>query len=358
MRLNVYGNGANNEGISRTVITYGDSSLDVGKGDQLLNFEIPDYTPISIQAFTTDGYRFKRWVYRYQTATSTQYESKDNPFTYEGSYDLYIRAESEEVLPWILKTTSVYIPIGSKETFNITLSQRNLHLFIVNFVNSGTARFYTTGSVDTFGMISEKYNYAEGSSTPFDIEQYDDDSYDGRNFYFTYYVDASKSYYVWVRGINEYTSGSTQLVIENTPTSNIAPWSWEFSNGDATDDETWNSGKALVTDTPTKNFSYKVWNDIVSKVSTILDYQDDVWDGKYATFRNTKMTTSNKYLTAVRYNSVVHNIDCFIKNIKSSYGTGIVFVNTDDVVFPSHITWLTEEINTWLPEVLANFGGG
>lgn len=352
MKLNVYGNGANNEGVARTIITYGSSSITVSNGQQLLDYEIPDYTPISIQAVITDGYKFKQWVYRYQTATSSQNTSTYNPFTYSGKYDLFIRAESEKVLPWTLKTTNVYIPIGSKQTFDFTLSQRNLHLFIVSFVNSGTARFYTTGNVDTFGMITETYNYSDGSSTPFDIEQYDDDSYDGSNFYFTYYVDASKSYYVWVRGNDEYTSGSTQLVIENTPTSNIAPWSWYGSNGDADEDETFDSYNALKEGTPTINFLYKVWNDIVSKVSTILDYQGVGWDGTYASFRNTKMSSSNNYLTAVRYNSVVHNIDRFVRKIGDVYGenyySNLPFYNPEDPVMPQYITNLTNEINYWL----------
>ena len=49
----------------------------------------------------------------------------------------------------------------------------------------------------------------------------------------------------------------------------ITPWSWTASNGTATAAETQAAYNALVGKDLTLKFSYKVWNDLVSKVYSV-----------------------------------------------------------------------------------------
>jgi hypothetical protein len=158
---------------------------------------------------------------------------------------------------------------------------------------------------------------------------------------------------VWIRGAQWDTSGYVRLHVELDADTDEKPtlWTWSASNGEATRTQTVNSEKALKKGTLTTDFHHKVWNDIVKKVNDILVYQGFAWNGRYASYDKTRMTSDsdNKCLTAVRYNSVVYNIDRFIRNIPGDYFSGLSTVEQGDAVFASHITQLTEEINRWIP---------
>ena len=130
---------------------------------------------------------------------------------------------------------------------------------------------------------------------------------------------------------------------EGTETT-VNKWSWFSSNGSATDLQTINSFGALRRNEPTINFSYKVWNDMVDKVKEILDVADGSWYSDYATYANTRMSSSDRKLTAARFNSLRYNIG-------SRYSTGIDEVNPGDPVLGSYFITLTDCINGWIDEL-------
>ena len=336
--------------VDRTIVDYGDTVT-------LTAFE-DEY--VFIECTLASGYDFDYWAYRLGSVNSDEDAeiSYSYPFEYYSDQNLYIRAvsyriENPEDTPYFLNTSHFVFPVETSGTTTFYLEEGMIRVVGMKFAENGIATFHTESSIDTMGWLTSGTGddyYEEGADGPYNTLAFDDDSYDGNDFKITHEVSAGISYYVWIRAGQWGTVGNVKLVAElETPSFPI--WTWDYSNGSATDVETRSSYQALKTNTPTTDFSYKVWNDIVSKVSAILDYQDDGWDITYATFANTKMTSSDKKLTAVRYNSVVKNIDWFIKNTGHSNGTGIQFVKSGDAVFSSHITQLTEEINRWIPEL-------
>jgi hypothetical protein len=232
VKLNVYGNDPN---IERTVVSYSGGTLTIRYGQQITDFEMTYFLPISISVVPVSGYRFSYWTYRLGSATATKYFDYENyPFEYDGTLDLFIHATSEEI----------------------------------------------------------------------------------------------------------------------TSTDTVAKWDWFSSNGSADGQETINSLLALISGTPTTDFSHRVWNDIVNKVYDMLEYRELTWEGKdntdYYTYSSTKMTSSNKKLFAKRYNTLLRNFKNVIKDIGSNYDTYLSYVNRGDVVYPYHILNFTDEINYWI----------
>lgn len=127
---------------------------------------------------------------------------------------------------------------------------------------------------------------------------------------------------------------------EGTETS-VEPWSWYTSNGSASNSQTWAANEATISLTSVKNFSYLVWNDMVDKVKEILDATGNTWDTYYDTMANTKMTSSDKTLTAKRFNSLRYNIG-------SHYSTGIEEVEKGNVVYGWYFQRLVGRMNLWI----------
>ena len=126
----------------------------------------------------------------------------------------------------------------------------------------------------------------------------------------------------------------------------VPKWSWDKTNGTATDEQTAKAYDALIHNGPTKDFSYKVWNDMVEVVREILSQTGDKWnddDGEYATPSQTKMsnTESGRTLTATRFNSLLYNID-------SRYETELKEVSPGDEVKGSYFLKLANCINDWI----------
>lgn len=102
----------------------------------------------------------------------------------------------------------------------------------------------------------------------------------------------------------------------------------------------------------TRDFRYSVWNNLVSRMSeahlvaTRSEWDDD--KGKYASYDNTLMTDTNegRKLTALKYNSLKHQID-------HNYSTGINDVEKGDLVSgQDHFINLTDKFNQWITTVL------
>ena len=96
----------------------------------------------------------------------------------------------------------------------------------------------------------------------------------------------------------------------------VSAWSWSSSNGTASASQTKAAYTALTNNGSTSDFSYLVWNDMCSKVIEIENAAGLTWSTKYASYADTKMSSSDKVLTATRFNSLRYNIG-------RSYSTGI-----------------------------------
>lgn len=144
-----------------------------------------------------------------------------------------------------------------------------------------------------------------------------------------------------------YVGGQT-IDTEEEPGIDVDHWTWTAQNtgGNATAQQTRNAYSAVTNNGTTNQFSYKVWNDMCEKVNEVLDaYSGGSWNNYYASFANTKMTASNKTLTATRWNSLRYNVG-------SHYATSNVRrideVDTGDRVYGWYFTVLMQCVNNWI----------
>lgn len=102
---------------------------------------------------------------------------------------------------------------------------------------------------------------------------------------------------------------------------NISLWTWEG----------WTSSyNAITQKKATTDFSHKTWNEIVDKVVDVLhNGLNSSWDIGYATVGDTKMLiSSDRELTAIKFNSVRNNIELAGKDI------GIGKIPNSDIPHP------------------------
>lgn len=140
----------------------------------------------------------------------------------------------------------------------------------------------------------------------------------------------------WSYTVEKETTAETDAA-----TIDIDYWSWTSSNGSATASQTKKAYTAVDSNGKLSDFSYKVWNDMVDKVDEILDAMGYSWSSYYCSKSNTKMSSSDKELTAERFNSLRYNIG-------SHYGTGIQEVDTGDIVYGDYFITLADKINDWI----------
>lgn len=87
----------------------------------------------------------------------------------------------------------------------------------------------------------------------------------------------------------------------------MTPWSWTSSNGTATAAETIRAYMALTGKMNTTNFSYKVWNDLISKINAVNSALGRSWKTEYETYQKTRATGTYDTLTAEKFNSARYN---------------------------------------------------
>lgn len=124
----------------------------------------------------------------------------------------------------------------------------------------------------------------------------------------------------------------------------VSAWSWSSSNGTASASQTKAAYAALTNNGSTSDFSYLVWNDMCSKVIEIENAAGLTWSTKYASYADTKMSSSDKVLTATRFNSLRYNIG-------RSYSTGINEVASGDTVYAWYFTTLARCMNEWIDQI-------
>ena len=124
----------------------------------------------------------------------------------------------------------------------------------------------------------------------------------------------------------------------------VSAWSWSSSNGTASASQTKAAYTALTNNGSTSDFSYLVWNDMCSKVIEIENAAGLTWSTKYASYADTKMSSSDKVLTATRFNSLRYNIG-------RSYSTGINEVASGDTVYAWYFTTFARCMNEWIDQI-------
>jgi hypothetical protein len=131
-----------------------------------------------------------------------------------------------------------------------------------------------------------------------------------------------------------------QQVITDKPA--VSLWSWTASNGSATATQTSKAYTAITNKGETSDFSYLVWNDMCKKVYDVRSAIGEwAWDTAYLPYENTRMSSSDKILTATRFNSLKYNIG-------SKYSTGISDVSKSDAVYGYYFTTLMAKLNEWI----------
>lgn len=121
-------------------------------------------------------------------------------------------------------------------------------------------------------------------------------------------------------------------------------WSWESSNGSATNLQTRTAYNILRGTQPADNFSHNVWNDLVDKVMELRTARHDgTWDrrGGLYLYQYECYVLSGDTLSAAIYNSVKYNAS----SIPGGVGSGIADVDAGDELTGYHIIRLAQTIN-------------
>ena len=218
----------------------------------------------------------------------------------------------------------------------------------VTFDEDCHVEIYSEGSLDVCGYFGTSSAFDDENGVPYSYDMYDDNSGGSGNFKISCDISAG-TYYVWVRSCDPDELGYTSLTIECSKISDgvdISRWSWEVSNGTASDGETSDAYNAVYYEQPTTNFSHKVWNDMVSKVYDVAFAKTKWWDSDYASVDDTKFTSEPYELTAVMFNSLRNNIE-LIGNRSDvlGYKTGIGRVFPGDEVDGDYFLTLANYMN-------------
>lgn len=95
----------------------------------------------------------------------------------------------------------------------------------------------------------------------------------------------------------------------------ILPWTWNDCQtidgdvGEASDLETMSAYSAITKQMETTEFSYKVWNDLCAKTREVRSARgSSSWRSDFLSYSDTLMSSSDKILTAERFNSLRINI--------------------------------------------------
>lgn len=95
--------------------------------------------------------------------------------------------------------------------------------------------------------------------------------------------------------------------------------------------------------------SYTEWNSLINKIDELLDtghygkWLTDSSQGATLSMSASKMSSSDKTLTAARFNSVRYNIG-------AHRGTGVSRVYSGDIVYASYFDGLETGINNWIDD--------
>ena len=135
-------------------------------------------------------------------------------------------------------------------------------------------------------------------------------------------------------------------------------WSWTSSNGSATTTQTKRAYTAITSQGKLTDFSYLVWNDMVDKAVEILEASGKTWltrnsntGATYATAANTRMSSSDRKMTALRFNSLKFQIGNKVGTGTTSYPSGIQDVKSGDKILGEYFVIFGNKLNDWIDSV-------
>lgn len=176
---------------------------------------------ITFTAVIASGYRFSRWVYRLGSTTGTVQYSYNNPFTYSGTQNIYIRAETEEDSgsggtndEWVNEDGPVMETIDTAQSRSIYLDPYTLYSITIRTKYSGTLTAYSESSLDTIGYLTTGLLWDGSTGKPYNVKAENDDDGTGNNFKLSYSVTAGTTYHLWIRCYNPANSGSVTVYVE------------------------------------------------------------------------------------------------------------------------------------------------
>lgn len=141
----------------------------------------------------------------------------------------------------------------------------------------------------------------------------------------------------WTNTVNLSTTASTSA-------PKVSKWSWSSSNGSASASQTSRAYSAVRDKGETGDFSYLVWNDLVDKVNELVEASGGSWRG--TSLSATKMSYSDKKITATRFNSLRDNMARY-----HSFSSWIPSVSKGNIVYGSYFINIVSEINSWVDEL-------
>ena len=129
-------------------------------------------------------------------------------------------------------------------------------------------------------------------------------------------------------------------------------WSWTATNGSfnasaaatATLAQLNDAYTAITQHGKTTAFSWRVFNDLCHWVADLISEAGGTWSGNYAVLSATYMSSNDKALTAIRWNSLSYNA----QRAGSALGKTISFIarNKGDAVLGSYFTALVSNLNS------------
>ena len=197
---------------------------------------------------------------------------------------------------------------------------------------------------------TEEIEYSDCISTTDSSGVYTFPAVDTGDYYVTMWVGywaSSTVELICLNGSSEYKAGKSVTVTNERPED----WSWTGNGLSASNSKTAAAYEAVTELLGTDQFSYKVWNDMVTKVGEFLEYKE-YYSAKIGTnsfgfttstkcstiLNQAKMTSSSRTLTATRFNA----LNCCICKMKS---TGIGKVSKGDTVRGSYFITLMSKLN-------------
>ncbi|MBO5970222.1 MAG: hypothetical protein J6S14_17215 [Clostridia bacterium] len=145
-----------------------------------------------------------------------------------GSMTVYIEPEgSGSSEKWTVYGYSQYTNLSANATRPISLGAMYTAMFTISFVNSGTAKFYTTGSVDTVGYLctSTGFDSSTGEPTSSPLRTSDDGG-SGNNFLISYPVTAGTTYYLFIKCYSSSEALATTVCIDVPTVGAPAVFNW------------------------------------------------------------------------------------------------------------------------------------
>ena len=145
--------------------------------------------------------------------------------------------------------------------------------------------------------------------------------------------------------------GNVAYITVTTDPVNVSKWDWSKANisssTGASASQTAAAYTALSNKSAVSEFSYKVWNDLVDKVVQVWHAQDSYFDTSILSYDATKMTSSDRIMTAARFNSLRNNVDKGLTSHNATT-TGLNTVFPGNIVYAGYFLTLAKAINRWI----------